>query len=95
MARDKTLRFRASDELIARVDELVAQTPGQNRSAVLRALVHAALGDGPGTAAVMQAIYDYSGVRKIIFRRLTEQMSEVLPLIVEEALANEHHADAG
>jgi len=87
MARKNYVHFRASADLIERIDALTAESPNGNRSEVIRALLYEALGDDATKAAVLQAVFDFSGVRRIIFAKLADKVNEALPDIVEQALA--------
>ncbi len=85
--RTNFLHFRASDDLVEQLNALAAQSPNNNRSQIIRALLYEALGDEAGKAAVLQAVFDAAGLQKLIFRKLTIQMQEQLPMIIDEALA--------
>lgn len=87
MARDNYLHFRVDDSLLAAVDELTGQTEGANRSQVCRMLLQQALGDDLAQAAVTEALYEYSSLRKRITRRLAVEMSERIPSILREEMA--------
>lgn len=87
MTRKNYLHFRASTDLIERIDELTVQSPNGNRSEVIRALLYEALGDEAAKAAVLQAVFDFSGVRKIIFRKLADEVNALLPRIIEDSVA--------
>ena len=73
MARKNYVHFRASADLIERIDALTAESPNGNRSEVIRALLYEALGDDATKAAVLQAVFDFSGVRRIIFAKLADK----------------------
>lgn len=87
VARDNYLHFRVDDSLLAAVDELTQQTEGANRSQVCRMLLQQALGDDLAQAAVTEALYEYSSLRKRITRRLAVEMSERIPSILREEMA--------
>lgn len=88
MARDNYLHFRVDNALMAQVDELAAQTEGGNRSQVCRLLLQQALGDELAQAAVTEALYEYSSLRKRVTRRLAVEMSERIPSILREEMAS-------
>ena len=88
MARDNYLHFRVDNALMAQVDELASQTEGGNRSQVCRLLLQQALGDELAQAAVTEALYEYSSLRKRITRRLAVEMSERIPSILREEMAS-------
>jgi metal-responsive CopG/Arc/MetJ family transcriptional regulator len=88
VARDNYLHFRVDDALMAQVDELASQTEGGNRSQVCRMLLQQALGDELAQAAVTEALYEYSSLRKRITRRLAVEMSERIPSILREEMAS-------
>jgi metal-responsive CopG/Arc/MetJ family transcriptional regulator len=87
MARDNYLHFRVDNDLLASVDEFAGRTQGGNRSQVCRMLLHQALGDHLGKAAVEEALYDYSSLRKRVTRRLATEMSDRIPVILKEEMA--------
>ncbi len=76
MAREKYLHFRADEDLVARIDALTAQSPGKNRSQVMRALLHEALGNGAQQAAL--------DVRRRLADRIAAELAERLPAIARE-----------
>lgn len=82
--RDNFLHFRVDDALMARVDEIAGRTPGGNRSQVCRLLLQQAMGDDLAIAAVEEAVYEYSAIRKRVTRRLAIEMAERLPSILAE-----------
>lgn len=84
MARDNYLHFRVDDALMARVDEIAERTEGGNRSQVCRMLLQQALGDDLGVAAVEEAVYEYSALRKRVTAKLAAEMSTILPRILRE-----------
>jgi len=88
VARDNYLHFRVDNALMAQVDELAAQTEGGNRSQVCRLLLQQALGDELAQAAVTEALYEYSSLRKRVTRRLAVEMSERIPSILREEMAS-------
>lgn len=83
MARDNFLHFRVDDSLMARVDEIAERTPGGNRSQVCRLLLGQALGDDLAVAAIEEALYEYSMIRKRVTAKLALEMSERLPAILD------------
>lgn len=87
MARDNYLHFRVDDSLLGRVDELAQRTEGGNRSQVCRMLLQQALGDDLAQAAVEEALFEYSSLRKRVTGRLAREMSERIPKILREELA--------
>ncbi len=88
-ARDNYMHFRASDELTAMVNRIAAET-GASKSQVLRSLIERATeGDeyDASVAAIRQAVYELSGFKKKIVRRLAMEISERIPAIIEEETA--------
>lgn len=85
------LHFRASRDLIARIDEI--KGPTGNRSEVIRALLYQALGDSVTRTAAVQAVYDYTGVQRKVFRELAAEMNERLPEIVDRVIADAEAAE--
>lgn len=95
MARQKDfIHFRADDSLLEALDVFVAQSPTSNRSAVIRTLLWSALRNEPQRAAALQALYDFSGVRKILVRRLIDEMDRQVPRIVREVMSDVRNQDA-
>ena len=85
MTRRNYLNVRLDDDLTARIDRLTTETTG-NRSEVVRSLLWQALGSPADLAATRQALFDYGQIRKLITRRLGQEISERLPGIVDEIL---------
>jgi len=83
MARDNFLHFRVDDSLMARVDEIADRTKNGNRSQVCRLLLAQALGDDLAVAAIEEALYEYSAIRKRVTAKLALEMSERLPAILD------------
>ena len=88
MARSNFVHFRVDPDTLDALDELVAQTPNGNRSQVLRDMIlQTAFKDPERRAAVLQASFDYSRMQRIVFGKLSSRMSEIIPVVVAEALA--------
>jgi metal-responsive CopG/Arc/MetJ family transcriptional regulator len=88
MARENYLHFRVDEDLLAAVEAFAKKTEGGNRSQVCRMLLHQALGDELGMAAVEEALFEYSSLRKRVTRRLATEMSERIPTILREEMAS-------
>lgn len=88
MARDNYLHFRVDDSLLVRVDDLAERTEGRNRSQVCRMLLQQALGDDLAQAAVEEALFEYSALRKRVTRRLAVEMADRIPAILREEMAS-------
>jgi len=87
MARDNYLHFRVSDELMHQINELAASTPGGNKSRVCRLLLATSLENDLAQAAVLEAIFEYAGLRKRIVNRLASEISDRIPTIIAEETA--------
>ena len=87
MARKNYIHLRVDSAMREALDDVVAQTPGGNRSQVVRDIILATLGDPERTAAAVQASFEYSAIQRRIFKRLRDRMIDLLPEIVDEAIA--------
>lgn len=72
------VQFKANDELIQAINDVVARSDTKNRSEVVRALLWQVLADDAARGAVQQTIYDVSQKRKILLGRLTELIDDTI-----------------
>ena len=80
------LHFRADDELISAIDDLVKETPGANRSRICRMLLWQALEKDADRAAVREAAWEFRRLQQRIVRRAVVEMVDNLPAIIDEEL---------
>ncbi|HEY5657385.1 MAG TPA: hypothetical protein VIY27_06310 [Myxococcota bacterium] len=93
MARKSYIHLRVDSETLEALDRVVAQTPGGNRSEVVRGIILATIGDPERSAAAVQASFDYSAIQRRVFKRLRDRIIDLLPEIVDEAIAENDAAE--